>query len=254
MNAGSMIIGLLFVVAGGAVVIADDVTRDSGKALPDVDHSVNSPGSKTTAIVYTPPVRGAPRTRVGGATRGDNEDASIVAVVAPDHTGYTGEAQPTLYWYLSRRMTARIEVAVINDQEIDPVMETVLDSGAQPGINRLSLQEHGVTLLPGVLYQWSVAVVNDPGRRSGDVVASGRIRLVVVPGKLAAELAAAAAYQRAIIYARAGYWYDAFDQLSRLIAGNPGNPDLVRERVSLLNQVGLEAIAAAQSKRTDRLK
>ena len=54
MNAGSMIIGLLFVVAGGAVVIADDVTRDSGKALPDVDHSVNSPGSTTTAIVYTP--------------------------------------------------------------------------------------------------------------------------------------------------------------------------------------------------------
>ena len=39
----------------------------------------------------------------------------------------------------------------------------------------VDLSEHGVSLKPGVIYQWSVALVGQPEKRSSDIVSSGTI-------------------------------------------------------------------------------
>ena len=50
--------------------------------------------------VYKPPLRGTPVARMGGGTRGEDEDAPEVYVLTPEHTGLTSQAQPVMYWYL----------------------------------------------------------------------------------------------------------------------------------------------------------
>src|SRR5512134_1193228 len=55
----------------------------------------------STAPVYKPPLRGAPRGRIGGGTRGTGLDSLALSVLAPDHSGLTIREQPSLYWIIS---------------------------------------------------------------------------------------------------------------------------------------------------------
>ena len=52
------------------------------------------------------------------------------------------------------------------------------------------------------------------------------------------------AASRPALYAGAGIWYDAIDELSRLIAAQPENRELRIQRAALLEQVGLTEAAA----------
>ena len=60
-----------------------------------------------------------------------------------------------------------------------------------------------------------------------------------------AKLKEAPAEQRAALYAGAGLWYDAVDELSRQISAQPQNRALRESRASLLEQVGLAEVAAS---------
>ena len=60
-----------------------------------------------------------------------------------------------------------------------------------------------------------------------------------------AALAQADSAESVVIFAREGYWYDAFTGLSRLIDADPGNQELVAQRTALLRQVGLDEAADA---------
>ena len=113
------------------------------------------------------------------------------------------------------------------------------------GLNFLDMAEHGVLLKPGVIYQWSVALVEQPEKRSSDIVSSGTIELVELTADQRAALAQADAEESVFIFAREGYWYDAFAGLSRLIDANPGNQRLIGQRTALLRQVGLDEVAEA---------
>jgi hypothetical protein len=88
-------------------------------------------------------------------------------------------------------------------------------------------------------YQWFVALVSDPARRSNDVVSGAIVRYEpgsAPPAKTPPERAAHA-------YAAAGLWYDAFDQVVSWLATEPDAPLLHAYRASLLEQVDLEEVA-----------
>jgi hypothetical protein len=182
---------------------------------------------------------------VGGGTRGIGDELPYVSVLTPEETGYTSSPQPVLYWYLSEPVDTRFEFALINDNEIEPILEIASEREMYEGLNFLDLAEHGVSLKPGVIYQWSVALVEQPEKRSSDIVSSGTIELVELNGDQRAALAQADALESVFIFAREGYWYDTFTGLSRLIDAQPDNPRLVEQRKALLRQVGLEEVAEA---------
>ncbi|HET9491883.1 MAG TPA: DUF928 domain-containing protein [Methylomirabilota bacterium] len=192
--------------------------------------------------VYKPPRRGAPGGRVGGATRGHGAGTTTVAVLVPDHTGLTVQEQPTLYWFLSTPTTLPIEVTLIEANAVRPMLETRLPAPERPGVQRISLADHGVRLVPGSTYKWYVALVVDPNYRSKDILAGGLIerveqsavRLEAMPGD---PLTAPR------IFADAGVWYDAIASISALIEHSPGDPLLRSQRAALLEQVGLREIA-----------
>lgn len=209
------------------------------------NRSVSTGKSTATTPVYIPPMRGAPVARVGGGTRGVGDDLPYVSVVTPEDTGYTSTPQPVLYWYLSEPVDTRFEFALINDDEIEPILEIATEREMQKGLNFLDMAEQGVSLKPGVIYQWSVALVGQQEKRSSDIVSSGTIELVELNDEQRAALAQADSAESVVIFAREGYWYDAFAGLSRLIDADPGNQELVAQRTALLRQVGLDEAADA---------
>lgn len=225
--AAAVLVGLTL----GAPAGAADATTAKGRE------------ARVQSIEYRPPMLGAPARRMGASTRGFTIRKVEVEALAPDHVGLTTSAQPTLYWYLSDAVSTRVEITVVADHAIEPLLEVSAD-GAAAGIHPLSLAEHGVTLAPGDEVDWSVAIVVDSQRRSKDVISTAMIRRVEATGDLAARLSAAGPEDRAAVYAGSGVWYDALDAVSRLVAEQPAEPAWRRRRAELLEQVDLLEAAA----------
>ena len=200
-------------------------------------------------IVYMPPRVGAPAGRVGGGTRGPGGSLPVLFVLAPDHTGLTTQEQPVLYWYISAPTTQAIELTVISEQAVRPLLEIRLPSPAQAGVQRLRLAEHGVRLASGVQYRWFVALIPDADNRSQDVIASGGIERTEPSAALQAQLVQAGKADAPFIYAQAGLWYDALAAISAQIEAAPANTLVRQQRAELLAQVELAEVAAYEMQR-----
>src|SRR6266850_1133659 len=200
------------------------------------------------AITYKAPLRGAPATRVGGGTRSVGTMPMTVLLLAPNETGFTTRDMPTLYWYVSEGLNHPVELTLISLESLDaaskPAVELKLNPPTRAGVHALSLAQHNIVLKPGVEYQWFVAAVGNPAQRSNDVVAGGTIKLVAETDAMRARIKEIPAASRPALYAGEGIWYDAIDELSRLIATQPENRQLREQRAALLEQVGLAEAAA----------
>ena len=211
---------------------------------PVVADTAKPANVSAAAMVYKPPMRGAPASRVGGGTRGTGKDNFVLSVLAPDHTGFSSQAQPTLYWYASGPSTTKLEVTVIADTAERPLLTQNLKV-TRGGVQSFDLAKHGITLKPDTEYEWFVSAIPDAAQRSKDITSGGTIRRVAPDPAIQARIAAAGERQAPLIYAEAGLWYDAIDALSRLIERNPGDSELQAQRAALLKQVDLPTIASA---------
>ena len=164
--------------------------------------------------------------------------------LSPDHTGLTVQEQPTLYWFLSKTITAPIEFTLYDERSaVLPLLEVRLSPPNKPGVQRLRLSDYRVHLSPRVKYEWTVALVIDPKQRGKDIIAGGAIEYLAQPAELAEKLAQAGKAEAPYLYAGAGYWYDAVTAISELIDVTPNDPFLRKQRAALLEQVGLSEIA-----------
>ncbi len=206
------------------------------------------------AMLYVPPSRGSARHTAGAGTRGIGSGKTRVAVLAPaDHVGLTTSASPTLYWHLSEPTTTRIEITVVDDDAIEPVVGLSLPAPVAAGVHALELESLGVVLSPDKTYSWVVALVHDAHRRSKDELAEGSIERIAMPlalesdgnaaraktagaeaGGREAEIAALRA--ESLRAARSGFWYDALSALESALERDPSNPELHADRSALLAQ------------------
>jgi hypothetical protein len=168
-------------------------------------------------------------------------------VLAPGEIGLTTREQPSLFWFQSKPASSRFELALLQENKVAPIVQTVADRASHAGIQRLNLADHGAKLVPGVEYQWVVALVTDPENRSSDLVASGIIKFVPPSADLKEKIAKATPASLPNVYAEAGIWYDALAVLSDQIEANPANNALRQARADLLRQVGLNAAASAEN-------
>jgi hypothetical protein len=216
---------------------------------PPAQKTAEPPSKKSATkssrlTVYVPPSRGSVGARTGGGTRGLT-DAPRIAVLVPDHIGLTTREQPTLAWFLSTDTDSPVELTLIADGAIEPVIVSRLNGPLRAGIHLVDLADHSARLQPGKTYDWYVALVRDPKARDSDVVAGGAIQPHAVSVELAKELAGGEPSYR--VLARHGIWYDAIADLSRAIErSDPESAegrDLRAERAALLEQVGVGAVA-----------
>lgn len=209
-----------------------------------------APPAPAGALAYRPPEADAPPTRVGGDSRGFGGEAFELTVLAPDHTALTTQAQPTLYWFTSEPIDAPTELTLTAPGADEPLLERTLAPPLPAGIHRLSLADEAIELEPGIDYQWFVAMVADRERRSKDLVTGGEIRRVRPSDTLQQALASQpAAEERPRLYAESGYWYDALEGISELVAARPDDATLRDERAALLEQAGLASSAAYERQR-----
>ena len=137
-----------------------------------------------------------------------------------------------------------IELTVIEDQAVEPILETRINRPNQPGVQQIRLADYGVRLKPGIEYRWFVAVVPDPENRSKDIVSGGIIERIEAPANLRSRVATSTAEQIASVYADEGIWYDALAAISARIDNAPSDPTLRVQRAALLKQVQLPDVAA----------
>jgi hypothetical protein len=186
--------------------------------------------------------------RVGGGSRGGNNDGLSVQVLVPDQVALTTQAQPSLYWYQSKPAKTLCEVSVTEPKNPKPLLLLKSGSPTPAGIHAIRLTKFKtIELKPNVLYRWSIAVVVDPANRSLDIVANGVIKRIEPSADLAAKLAAASEADKPGIYAENGIWYDALQAVSDQIDKAPKDDALLQERASLLKQVGLDGASLSQS-------
>lgn len=196
---------------------------------PIVDPALPSLRGK---LIYKPIGRGAPAGRVDAGSRGDGDEVASLYVLAPEHVGLTTHSQPTLFWFQTAPARLPFEISILKPNDPTPVLHIRRSNAASSGFQHLDLADHGVSLAPGVDYQWVVALVRDPQSRSRDIVSSGWIRHVGPKEGLARSSDSAA-------FAAEGIWYDAVTALFSQIAIHPHDAQLAADRRDLLTQVGL---------------
>ncbi len=163
--------------------------------------------------------------------------------IAPLRTGYTSDSQPVLSWYISDTWPGKIELIINEERGETHFFRTYLDPPVGEGVYSIDLSNHGVKLKQNVEYEWFIVIVIDPGERSGDFVGSATIKYVV-PGKSFSKFAINNDQSKGFYeYAKEGYWYDAFDNLSGSINANPYNIDLRKLRSDLLKQIQMKKVA-----------
>jgi hypothetical protein len=214
---------------------------------PETDSKKKKSETGISMPVYMPPLRGAPGGRVGAGSRGI-EYVTQLYVLAPDHVGLTIQKQPNIYWFISRLTTYPIELTIIENRAINPVLEKRIALPEKSGVQCIRLSDHGVYLQKNVLYKWFVALVPDPKNRSKDILTGGVIKRIEYPEALHEKLDKAGEGRAPHVYAKAGLWYDALAAISELIDASPNDKVLRKQRAFLLEQVGLPEISQYEIK------
>ena len=142
-----LMIHRMILIMAAALLVAAVVVRfgNTSSILGQAALAANDPAKSPEAKkpVYLPPMRGAPTRRTSAATRGIGDDNIFMTVLAPESTGLTSSASPTLYWFVSRAPTRQVEFALIRDDRIEPVAELTLGVPVTVGIIKVSLAELG---------------------------------------------------------------------------------------------------------------
>ena len=227
------------------VVSAEENPTSPASLAKEVKEQKAQAGQVTKTSLYQPPRGlGAPSAgrRVGGGTRGTNKSIPILSVLAPDHTGLTVREQPDLYWFASDVVTNPVELTLTLEKDDTPLLEKRLPVPTHAGVQRVRLSDYGIKLIPGEHYNWSIALVLDPKRRSKDIIAVGAIERVERAGLDQAALAAIPTTDSFYRFAADGLWYDAVMSISQLIESAPADPALRKHRADLLDQVDLSEI------------
>ena len=157
--------------------------------------------------------------------------------------GLTTDETPTLWFYVPYQLTAQLPVTfVLQDKQGKTIYKTSFASETQPGIVSFRLTTK-TRLEVGKMYQWYFAI--DCGTQV-PIFVKGWVQRVAPNPSLMNQLKAATPRERAALYATNGIWHDALTTLASLRNTNPTDATLLKDWVSLLDSVGLEAVANEQ--------
>jgi hypothetical protein len=193
--------------------------------------------SPARPLLYRPPKVGLPKVTAACGARNLGDIHFELAVLAPDHAGYTTQASPILVWHRSGPNRWPLEATIVVPGQPEPILQLKLEGDGE--WHRLDLAKYHVQLQPGVTYQWAVAAILDPAHRSDDLVAGGVIIRVDAPDELRKSPAPLTGKESILEFARRGYWYDAVARLAEQLDRSPEDPELRQWCSSLCEQGGL---------------
>lgn len=200
------------------------------------DEATTEPLQISLLVRDSPYQRGAEKCRVSTET---GASGPSLAILASQTTQTTREAPP-LYWYLSQATTCRVEITLIETQTGQTLADITLMPPLLPGVHSVRLVKRGQHLALGSRYAWSVSLVPDIDDRAKDIVVSVDLEYVKLPDTLRARLAGVTSLAMSSIYAEAGFYYDALVTVLELTKEAPNTLELRKQRIALLEKVGLQ--------------
>ena len=167
------LVGVGFALAGRDAAAAD--------APPPAPAAVKP----SSPYVPPPPEKRLSGGRVGGGTRSirPTRCATKLTVLVPeDHGGLTGDAQPTLYYYVAADTDCSVQFVLNDRRQVPPLVETSVLRQGRAGFHAISLRDLGITLERGVDYDWFVQL-QPPAPAAGgtgapEAFSGGQIRRV----------------------------------------------------------------------------
>lgn len=215
------------------------LNKETNKAKKKTD-SKNKP---LNIIKYSPPFLGAPsldRLNAMGTRQAAKQHDLLFSLLTPTHTGLTSQPQPNLYWFTSKPVSKPfqfIEFVLNSERSLTPILRTRLPQLEKSGIHQLNLADYDISLKPEIEYSWSIALIKNPEIRSIDLVSKSKIKYVKPDKSLQQKLKESSTNQKASIYAKKGYWYEA---ISTAVQQQKEQPDHLTH---LINQITLQKIA-----------
>lgn len=228
-------------------LIEDEAPPDlSGGGRPD-DRS----GAASQAVIFIEPPRNTPDLSGGGrpqtsgsgaASRGgvSSEREPIQLLIPRSNRGLTAEAYPTFWFEIADRMdnATEIEFVLMNEDGEEIYYTSIEGREINPGIVGIPLPSTVPPLDINQEYKWSVFVYQEELQQNRGT--SGFIQRRNLSPEVVGEIATASSdRERAIIYARNGFWYNALTQLATLQRDGSGDPkdwkDLLSSEAVQLN-------------------
>jgi hypothetical protein len=167
---------------------------------------------------YIPPERPKPQRTQGGGSRGcmNTEPISLQLLVPKDHTAQTVSSHPTLSWYLSTVPSIPLELALVEEGVAQPILVEKL-TVKNAGLMQYKLPKDKSGLQIGKEYRWTVSLVCNAERPSQSIYARAWIERSPIPANLYKtldNLSNKSSYDKALVYIKAGIWYDAIASIS----------------------------------------
>ena len=170
---------------------------------------------QTVRAEYRPPDGEPPpgETVANGSRRscGGSTSLPLTLLTPTQHVGRTSIDAPTLAWFMPAGAPYRYRVDLFTLETGEPErVERIDGTATRDGIVQITVPTAALTPNPEGRYVWQVAIACDPERPRFNQVAYAIVDVVAVPTTMATELAAAVTTsERATLYARNGFWYDA---------------------------------------------
>lgn len=245
MKMGRLLIGIVLLLAVGCRTADHSAARSERAGSPASLANVSGEAADRDMPVYKPRKYTGEQGRVDGGFRGGKEGEPVLKVLAPyDHVGETLHKSPALYWYLSQPTSHPIDFTLEDSRAWEPVLRLQLQPPSKPGIQVIRLSDYNTALEPEVTYQWHVTIQMSPESPSKDIHAMGVIeRAPYVQAIVEGRTSCRDARDIFCLYTDMGFWYDALQVISDLIASTPTDRVLRMQRAALLEKAGLSDVA-----------
>ena len=193
-------------------------------------------------MTFIPPNDDPPINTSGAGSR--DYHSTLIALLPSEHYGQTTRSHPRFFVY-TPSTSARLAFFSILSETGQYHYQGYLPINNQ-GVVQVRLPKSAPELAEGQTYQWHFALITEDRLRPDSPRVSGWVTRVAIPGEIQ-EVEEQSKGRRSLdlarAYGREGLWYDALETLADLRQERPAVTELNQSWTSLLEQVGLGAIA-----------
>jgi hypothetical protein len=236
-------------------------TRFSSVKAELAFEAANSVQSQTSIIRFTPPRDDDDSLdTASGGTRGTCAQTAattapeMAALIPQTNRGLTLKSHPTFFLYVPP-ISAHEILFTLKDENDNIRYQKIVSLSETQGIVSIDLPTSESPLEIGKTYQWFAIALcqsnqDQPNSNSelvytlNDPWVQGWVRRVEPNPTLIHQLDQKASLELAAVYAANGIWFDTLATLAELRRAQPNNSTLAQEWSTLLNSVGLDAIAS----------